>query len=71
MWGLTYSVTKWLQISAGLRGYYTDNKVNADKLELRPFAGVKLYLPNGNKIDSATKFFSQRIAHAPYTWFRS
>ena len=44
--GLTYSVKHWLQLSGGLLTRYTDNERSADKLELRPFAGVKLFVPN-------------------------
>jgi hypothetical protein len=44
--GLTYTADKWAQLSAGLRSVYTDNENSADKLELRPFGGVKLFLPN-------------------------
>ncbi|MEO8427338.1 MAG: DUF2490 domain-containing protein [Verrucomicrobiota bacterium] len=44
--GLTYSVKHWLQLSGGLISLYTDNEHSADKLELRPFAGVKLFVPN-------------------------
>jgi hypothetical protein len=44
--GLTYSVKHWLQLSGGLLTRYTDNGQSADKLELRPFAGVKLFVPN-------------------------
>jgi len=44
--GLTYSPAKWLQIWGGLIGIYTDNEIKSDKLELRPFAGVKMFLPN-------------------------
>jgi hypothetical protein len=44
--GLTYKINHWLQLSGGLLTRYTDNAQSADKLELRPFAGVKLFLPN-------------------------
>jgi hypothetical protein len=44
--GLTYSVRPWLQLWGGLQTLYTDNERSADKLELRPFAGVKLFVPN-------------------------
>jgi hypothetical protein len=44
--GLTYQAAPWAQLSAGLRSLYTDHEDTADKLELRPFAGVKLILPN-------------------------
>ncbi|HTY87506.1 MAG TPA: DUF2490 domain-containing protein [Candidatus Acidoferrum sp.] len=44
--GLIYSAAKWAQVSAGLRTFFTDNEGSADTLELRPYAGVKLFLPN-------------------------
>ncbi len=47
--GLTYSVKHWLQFSGGWLTRYTDNEQSADKLELRPFAGVKLLVPNNIK----------------------
>jgi hypothetical protein len=42
----TYTPKPWLQIWGGLIGVYTSNESKADQLELRPFAGVKLFLPN-------------------------
>ena len=47
--GLTYSVQHWFQLWGGLVTQYTDNERSADKLELRPFAGVKLFVPNDIK----------------------
>src|SRR5579863_1111040 len=47
--GLTYKAAKWLQFSAGLRTLFTDNDDKANSLELRPFAGIKLFLPNNIK----------------------
>lgn len=44
--GLNYRVARWAQLTAGLRSLYTANEGEADTLELRPFAGVKLLLPN-------------------------
>jgi hypothetical protein len=44
--GLTYSMKHWLQFSGGLLTRFTDNGRSADRLELRPFAGVKLFVPN-------------------------
>jgi len=38
-----------LQIWGGLFGIFTDNKDKADKFELRPFAGVKVFVPNDFK----------------------
>jgi len=44
-----YTPKSWLQIWGGVVGLYTDNKNSSDKLELRPFTGVKLFLPNAVK----------------------
>ena len=44
--GLNYRVARWAQLTAGLRSLYTANEDEADTLELRPFAGLKLLLPN-------------------------
>jgi Protein of unknown function (DUF2490) len=44
--GLTYTAAKWVQFSGGLRSFYTHDEVIANKLELRPFGGVRLFLPN-------------------------
>ena len=43
---LSYAPVSWLQLWGGLVGLYTDNEDSADKLELRPFVGPKLFLPN-------------------------
>jgi len=45
-WGMSYSFNSSVQLWGGLIGTYTDNETSADKLELRPFGGVKLFLPN-------------------------
>jgi hypothetical protein len=42
----TYTPEKWVQLWGGLIGVFTDNENKANQLELRPFAGVKLFLPN-------------------------
>jgi hypothetical protein len=47
--GLTYTAAKWVQFSGGLRTLYTHDEFTDSKLELRPFGGVKLFLPNGLK----------------------
>jgi hypothetical protein len=44
-----YSFKPWLQIWGGLVGLYTNNETSSDKLELRPFIGPKLFLPNKMK----------------------
>lgn len=44
--GFIYSAATWVQISGGLRTLYTDDKHRAESIELRPFGGVKLFLPN-------------------------
>jgi hypothetical protein len=48
--GLIYHPTHWLQLWGGLDSYYTDSDDSANTLELRPFAGVKLFVPNRAKI---------------------
>jgi hypothetical protein len=40
-----------LQIWGGLIGTYTNNQSKADKLELRPFVGLKSFVPNNAKIN--------------------
>lgn len=42
----TYTVMPWLQLSGGLLTRFTDNEGTADMLELRPYGGVKLFVPN-------------------------
>jgi len=44
-----YAPNRWLQLWGGLVGLYTNNENSSDKLELRPFIGVKLLLPNEAK----------------------
>jgi hypothetical protein len=46
---VSYAPASWLQLWGGLVGLYTDNESSSDKLELRPFAGPKLFLPNAAK----------------------
>jgi len=48
--GLIYKVNLWLQLCGGLDAYYTDNLAQADTLELRPFGGAKLFVPNKAQI---------------------
>jgi hypothetical protein len=48
--GLIYTPARWLQLWGGLDSYYTDNYDSADTLELRPFTGVELFVPNKAKI---------------------
>ena len=45
----SYTPKSWLQIWGGLVGLYTTNEHSSDKLELRPFTGVKFFLPNEAK----------------------
>lgn len=45
-YGANYSFNRLIQLWGGLISTYTDNESSADKLELRPFTGVKLFLPN-------------------------
>jgi hypothetical protein len=44
--GANYMYNSWSQAWGGLIGTYTDNEAKADQNELRPFFGVKLFLPN-------------------------
>jgi hypothetical protein len=48
--GLTYTANRWLQLSAGFLTSYNDNNNSSDTLELRPSAGVKLFVPNDCKL---------------------
>jgi len=48
-WGASYSLSHSVQLWGGLIGMYTDNANSAEKLELRPFAGVKLFVSNDLK----------------------
>lgn len=48
--GLTYTANRWIQLSAGLLTSYNDNNNSSDTLELRPYAGVKLFVPNDCKL---------------------
>ena len=41
-----YTPKNWLQIWGGIVLLYTNNKDISDKLELRPFAGLKFLVPN-------------------------
>ena len=45
----TYTPKSWIQIWGGLIGVLTDYESKANLLELRPFTGVKLFLPNSLK----------------------
>ena len=45
-YGASYSFNRSVQLWGGLIGTYTANEHSADKLELRPFIGPKLFLPN-------------------------
>jgi len=47
--GMNYSLNKTVQLWGGVFYTYTDNANKADKLELRPFVGVKLFVPNDIK----------------------
>lgn len=44
--GVIYRVNDWLQLSGGMEVIQTDNQTKADTLELRPFVGYKIFLPN-------------------------
>jgi hypothetical protein len=44
--GAYYTPTSWLQLWAGFNNRYTRNAHASDELELRPFGGFKVFLPN-------------------------
>jgi hypothetical protein len=45
-WGVSYMSSSTVQWWAGLVGTYTNNEASADKLESRPFVGLKNIIPN-------------------------
>jgi hypothetical protein len=45
-WGASYTPSHTVQWWAGLVGTYTNNEATPDKLELRPFVGLKNLIPN-------------------------
>jgi hypothetical protein len=47
---ITYLPTHWLHVSGGLLTQYTDNHNSPNELELRPFLGAKLFVPNKAKL---------------------
>jgi hypothetical protein len=47
---ITYLPTHWLHASGGLLTQYTDNHDSPNELELRPFIGAKLFVPNSAKL---------------------
>lgn len=47
--GLTYKFNHWVQLWGGLRTTYTDNQDSPSTLELEPFIGPKLFVPNSWK----------------------
>jgi hypothetical protein len=49
--GVDYKVNDWLQLWGGLYTTYLNNESAPDTLQLRPFIGPKLFLPNPWKWD--------------------
>jgi hypothetical protein len=43
---VTYIPARWVQLTGGLLTQYAGNEDRANELELRPFAGLKLFVPN-------------------------
>lgn len=73
--GVIYKVRPWLQAWSALLAIYTDNYTNlngkADSLELRPFIGAKLFLPNSLKwnVYNFTRLeFRQVYHHDTHEW---
>lgn len=48
---LNYKVNKWLQAIVGLRNQYQINHDGGDTLQLRPYIGPRLFVPNSWKWD--------------------
>ena len=48
---ITYLPNHWLHASGGLLSQYTDNHDTPNELELRPFLGAKLFVPNNAKLN--------------------
>jgi len=48
-WGASYTSSPTVQWWAGLVGTYTNNLTSSDKLELRPFVGLKNFVQNKAK----------------------
>jgi hypothetical protein len=46
---ITWLPTHWLHVTGALLTQYTDNHNSANELELRPFIGAKLFVPNNIK----------------------
>jgi len=73
--GLIYTFKPWLQGWAALLAIYTDNYTNLngkeDTLELRPFVGAKLFLPNTlkwNIYDFTRLEFREVYHHDTHAW---
>lgn len=49
--GLTYTQSQRVQYWAGAFYTYTNNEHSSDKLEVRPFLGIKLFVPNERRIN--------------------
>lgn len=49
--GINYLVRPWLQIWSGLDSVYTVDQHKSDQLELRPYVGPKIFLPNKRKLN--------------------
>lgn len=49
--GVTYTPSKIIQYWGGAIYSYTDNEIKSDKLEVRPFVGFNLFLPNDRKMN--------------------
>jgi Protein of unknown function (DUF2490) len=49
--GVIYKAKPWLELWVGMFGLYNFNENTANSWELRPLAGVKVYLPNKKKLN--------------------
>ena len=60
---MIYLVKPWLEILVGMVGVYTKNDDNSHSWEIRPITGVKVYIPNKQKLNiySFTRFENRFI----------
>jgi len=69
--GVNYAVTKYFQVWGGFIDIYTNNFDRQDKLELRPFGAIKLFVPNKRKLNiyTFTRYeYRQIYDHGTQQW---
>jgi hypothetical protein len=69
--GVTYKIRSWFQLWEGLIGIYTNNHEKEDTLELRPFLGEKIFVPNNRKMNifNFTRYEARNTySHDTHDW---